>query len=127
MKQLLTYLTIALSLMVWLGTNAQAEPSSNQLTVSMSGDGYDIRDEDPFGFRMPAAPITCTIDFTALSIISNRISSVLSYELWDDTREEILASYSNDYDMVVYMSTLTGCYQLRLVTEECTYIGYINL
>ena len=76
---------------------------------------------------MPAAPIACTIDFTTLSITSNRVSSVLSYELWDDTREEILASYSNDYDMVVYMSTLTGYYQLRLVTEECTYTGYIGL
>lgn len=113
--------------MVWLGTNAQAEPSSNQLTVSMSGDGYDISDKDPFGWRMPAAPITCTIDFTTLSITSNRVQLILSYELMDETGEEIVATYPNDYDMVVYMSSLTGCYQLRLVTAESTYIGYIEL
>ena len=113
--------------MVWLGTNAQAEPSSNQLTVSMSGDGYDISDKDPFGFRMPAAPITCTIDFTTLSITSNRVQLILSYELRDETGEEIVATYPNDYDMVVYMSSLTGCYQLRLATAESTYIGYIEL
>ena len=52
---------------------------------------------------------------------------IISYELWDETGENIVAAYPDDYDMVVYMSSLTGCYQLRLVTAESTYIGYIEL
>ena len=70
---------------------------------------------------------TCVIDFSNFAIATERIPMIISYELWDETGENIVAVYPDDYDMVVYMSSLSGCYQLRLVTAESTYIGYIEL
>ena len=70
---------------------------------------------------------TCVIDFSNFAIATERIPMIISYELWDGTGEEIVVSYPNDYNMVTFMSSLSGCYQLRLVTEDSTYIGYIEL
>ena len=70
---------------------------------------------------------TCVIDFSNFAIATERIPMIISYELWDGTGEEIVVSYPNDYDIVTFMSSLSGCYQLRLVTEDSTYIGYIEL
>ena len=76
---------------------------------------------------MPAAPVICVIDFTNLSITSDRLPIVLSYEFWDETGDTMIISYPNDYDMVFFMSSQTGIYQLRLVSAETTYTGYIEL
>lgn len=126
MKKLLTYLIIALSLIVGLGTNLKAEQSSPQVIVSLTEE-KDIPEKNPWGYRKPTAPITCMIDFTDLSITSDRLPMVLSYELWDETGDYMIVSYSSDFHMVTFMISLTGCYQLRLETEENTYIGYIEL
>ena len=56
MKKLLTYLTIALSLIVGLGTNVRAEQSSPQVTVSLTEE-RDIQEQSPWGWRIPAVPI----------------------------------------------------------------------
>ena len=105
----------------------KAEQSSPQVIVSLSEEEDDIPEENPFGWRIPAPPTTCLVDFANLSITSDRLPIVLSYELWDEAGDIMLISYSNDYDMVTFMTSLTGGYQLRLVTEENTYIGYIEL
>ena len=85
MKKLLTYLTIALSLIIGFGINVKAKPSTHQLIISMTKDGYDIPEENPFGYRMPPVPISCTIDFTTLSITSYRVPEVTVYQLCDET------------------------------------------
>ena len=97
-----------------------------QVPVSLRGqeDYYEIPDR---GHRTSPTYETCVIDFTNLAIATERIPMIISYELWDETGENIVAAYPDDYDMVVYMSSLSGCYQLRLVTEDSTYIGYIEL
>lgn len=90
MKKLLTYLTIALSLIVGLGTNLKAEQSSPQIIVSLSQKEDDIPEKNPFGWRTPAPPTTCMVDFTKLSITADRIPLVLSYELWDETGDNMI-------------------------------------
>jgi len=127
MKKLHTYLMIALSLIMGFGITANAEISSNQLIVYLNSDDYDIPEESPKGWRAPSKPATCTIDFTTLSITSNRVSSVLSYELWDEEGETSIAAYPSDSELVQFMTGLDGVYQLRLVTDEYIYIGYIEL
>lgn len=127
MKKILIKLTIALSLIIGFGINAKAEPALPQVTVSLTEEGKDIPEESPWGYRKPVAPILCNIDFNALSITTVRIPRVLSYELWDENGEAIIASYSNDYDMVSFLSSMTGVYQLRLVSAESSYIGFIEL
>lgn len=127
MKTLLTYLTIALSLLIGFGINVKASNTSPQITVYITEEGKDIREESPWGYRKPTQPITCMIDFNSLSITCDRIPMVLSYELWNETGESMSISYYNDCDMVRYISSLTGgIYQLRLICTETIYIGYIE-
>ncbi|MDE5790135.1 MAG: hypothetical protein K2H96_02755 [Muribaculaceae bacterium] len=127
MKKLLTYVTIALILIIGLGINAKAQQDSSQVIVSLTEENKDIPIENPWGLRMPPAPTSCIVDFTNLSITSDRLPMVLSYELWDETGETMIILYSNDYDMVTFMASLSGCYQLKLISEDNTYIGYIEL
>lgn len=126
MKKLFTILMIALSLTMGSGLDVMAEPTSSQVTVSVTEEGKDIREESPWGYRKPSPPIRCTIDFNTLSITLDRIPIVLSYELWDEDGENMVISYSTDYDMVSYISSLSGVYRLRLVCAEKVYIGYIE-
>lgn len=78
------------------------------------------------GHRMPSYTM-CTVDFTTENIESNTQYAVTTYELWDEEGEVMLASYTSDNELVEYMSGISGPYQLRLVTEEYLYIGYIEL
>lgn len=76
--------------------------------------------------RMPAY-IPCTIDFAAGTIESGIESPILSYELWDEDGVDMLISFGSPQEFTHYVSTLTGSYQLRLVTEDYLYIGYLEL
>lgn len=127
MKKFSIYLVIALSLMMGFGFNVNAESSADQITVSLNKDDIDIREESPKGWRIPAAPILCTIDFRNSSITSGIPKPVLFYQLWDEEGETMLASYSTDSEMVAFMTQLIGVYQLRIVTEDSIYIGYTEL
>lgn len=85
-------------------------------------------DEEPDkGKRCPTFPTTCVIDFSSLEITFSEAHAVISYELWDEEGTTIIASYDNDHEMVMYLANLSGCYQLRLVTDTGAYIGYLYL
>ena len=84
-----------------------------------------LKDRPKKGNRMPAQKETCVIDFVNVSIRSTILNEIISYELWDETGEYIVMTYWDDADMVEFISTLTGCYQLRLVTVDTSYTGYI--
>lgn len=106
-------------------TTLAAEPLKS-VPLSMQDREPDKKVLPDKGHRMPAY-ISCTIDFAAGSIESSIASPILSYELWDEEGETILASYATDHELVDFMATLTGAYQLRLVTDEYLYIGYLEL
>ena len=97
------------------------------ISVSLAQSDNEYREKPEKGHRTSPTYETCVIDFSNFAIATERIPMIISYELWDGTGEEIVVSYPNDYDMVTFMSSLSGCYQLRLVTEDSTYIGYIEL
>ena len=99
----------------------------DEISISIKQFDNDYEEIPEKGHRTSPTYGTCVIDFSNFAIATERIPIIISYELWDGTGEEFVVSYPNDYDMVVYMSSLTGCYQLRLVTAESTYIGYIEL
>ena len=99
----------------------------DEISISIKQFDNDYDEKPEKGHRTSPTYETCVIDFTNLAIATERIPMIISYELWDETGENIVAAYPDDYDMVVYMSSLTGCYQLRLATAESTYIGYIEL
>lgn len=79
------------------------------------------------GRRTPARHIYCLIDFDVKGISIENDTEILSYELWNEEGESLIVAYPEDEQMVEFMSGLKGTYQLRLVTEECLYVGYVEL
>ena len=79
------------------------------------------------GHRMPTRPETCVVDFKSKMIQLSVSAEIVYYELWSDSGDSIVVTYVCDRDMVEYMCTLSGCYYLRLLTTDNTYIGYMEL
>lgn len=79
------------------------------------------------GHRMPSEKVVCVIDFTSGQIMVETSSPVISYELRDEEGETMIVGFSSDSDLVEFMTSLQGVYQIRLVTDEYLYIGYIEL
>lgn len=79
------------------------------------------------GFRMPVAPVTCTIDIENYRIVTSIPYAITTYELWDEEGNSQIVSYAYDYDFIQHITDTSGEFQLRLVTDEHTYIGYLEL
>ena len=69
----------------------------------------------------------CTIDFENHRIETSIPYDIIAYELWDEDGVDTIVSYPSDYDIVEFMSTVSGAFQLRLITVERTYVGYLDL
>lgn len=87
----------------------------------------DYPELPPVGPRMPSVSYTCTVDFSSYSIDATVPYDIITYQLWYGEGDTMLVSYPYDQDMVVFMSQITGTYQLRIETTDYTYIGYIDL
>lgn len=125
MKKLFVSLLSGICLtIVSTGALAAMEPINIGLSPS-----DEVKDpEHPSkGQRLPAAPVICTIDFENHRIVTSIPYEITAYELWDEEGNASIASYPTDYDLVEYMSGLSGVFQLRLVTSEYAYIGYLDL
>ncbi len=98
---------------------------TNVITLSES---KSLTHEKPAkGKRTPGKTETCIIDFNNATIHITITSDITCYELWDEEGESMLASYSTDSEMVLFMTQQTGIFQLRVVTTDSIYIGYIEL
>lgn len=85
-------------------------------------------DEEPDkGKRTAPAPVMCVIDFSALEIMFSETDAVICYELLYEEGTGLIASYTDESDMVKHLTGLSGTFQLRLVAETSTYIGYLLL
>ena len=123
MKKLI-FILIAVIVNVPLYTYSHAK---NTITIPITESDDDYTETPEKGLRMPQKPKMCVIDFETLTIQTSATDNLISYELCDETGDAMIASYHTDYEMVAYMSSQTGVFQLRLVTEGCTYTGYIEL
>ncbi len=106
--------------------NAAGRIATVTVMLAQQQNEPDKKTQPSKGHRMPAYTI-CTVDFTTGTIESNTRDAVATYELWDAEGECMLVSFVSDHELVGYMSGISGAYQLRLVTEEYIYIGYIEL
>lgn len=79
------------------------------------------------GNRMPSAPITCFVIFSDEKIEVSTTFPIISYQLWDEDGESLIAAYTSDSQLIQLMMGLNGAYQLRLEADEYTYIGKIEL
>lgn len=94
------------------------------MTYSVDDEGKDMPSK---GKRIPSAPITCMIDFENHRIETSIPYNITAYELWDDDGIDTIVSYTSDYDIVEFMTTVSGVFQLRLITVERNYVGYLEL
>lgn len=78
------------------------------------------------GRRTPARPIACTISEDEGITTNVVIEDIETYELWDIEGEECIAVYANDIDAASHLLSTPGEYQLRIITNEYSYIGYIT-
>lgn len=72
-------------------------------------------------------PLICVIDFTKGTVQTTLTSEVISYEIWDSAGTAPMAQCIEDSDFVVLLSSISGFYQLRFITDSHQYIGYIEL
>lgn len=79
------------------------------------------------GNRMPSVPITCFVYFSSNQIEVSTTIPIISYQLWDEEGESMIAAYTSDSQLVQLMTGLQGVYQLRLEADEYIYIGEIEL
>lgn len=93
------------------------------MTCSVDDEGKDVPSK---GMRIPSVPVVCTIDFEH-HLISAAPYEITTYELWDEDGHAPLVSYDSDYEFVEFISGLSGNYQLRLVTNQRIYVGYLDL
>ncbi len=104
---------------------AQAEDS---ISVPLSETDRPEEQKPPRkGNRMPSMKEVCVIDFSSKSISSSIGLEIVTYELWNEAGEYIVTSTFDDTDMVDFLSTIKGSYQLHIVTEYSVYFGYIEL
>lgn len=81
----------------------------------------------PIKPRIPSVKAECIISIPEQQITTDIPSEILSYELWDTDGETIEVAFSDEENMTQYLSGVVGEYQLRLVTDEYIYIGYLYL
>ena len=81
---------------------------------------------DNGGRRTPPMPIPCTVSETEGITADIDETDIIAYEIWDAEGTGCEASYGENSDAATYLLSIPGEYQLRIVTSEYTYIGYIT-
>lgn len=88
---------------------------------------HEYKDAPPKGKRMPSAPVYCIIDINGLSVTTSASEDMEYYEVYDAVGTVLLSSFNDETAFVDYLSELTGEYQIRLKSQNHSYIGNILL
>ena len=127
MKNIIKILFVGLLL---AATSTPAFSTEPEIVVSVSKEGEYMMPPKK-GHRVPGMQVFCVIDFISKNIkvsAQTGIShDVVSYELWDEYGEVLHTCYFNDYEMVEYMSNVSGTYKIRLIMQDDIYFGYVEL
>ena len=85
----------------------------------------ELKPDDPKGRRSLSRPVMCIItpDGIQSSIDS---TAIIAYELWDES-EICLISTSDEAEFIDTLYNLQGELTLRIITEDCTYIGFLSI
>lgn len=82
------------------------------------------------GQRTPSMPIAYTItEEGGLQIMSSSISTedIIEFEICDIESNDCIYSFSDEQTFIETLFTLSGEYQIRLITSDCELIGDITL
>lgn len=108
----------------------QASVSSResvQIPLTTQTIDKEYKDIPSKGKRNPPVPTYCIIDFSKNLIDTSVNEPIESYEIWDIDGNYIYASFSDEVTFVQYLAEKRGSYQIRLITIDYCYIGYIDI
>lgn len=79
--------------------------------------------------RIPPSPIECVIttDGIELMSVSESVSDVLSFEIWDAESEFCVASFSTESEFISVLFSMTGEFQVRFIFADYELVGYVKL
>lgn len=125
MKSIVTILFLFLSAMYM---NISATDSDEIfVTVTESDSEHEHKYSDDKGKRSLPNILLCVINFSNRTIDIATSSNIVRYEIWDNSDEMLMNSFYNDTETVEYLAEISGCYQIRIITESHIYVGIINL
>lgn len=127
MKRLLQLLILFLCPLFYSEVRADDYCITVDLTQQESNDDPYKQPSPSKGHRSLPLPIVCVIDFTKGTVQTTLTSEVISYEIWDSAGAAPMAQCIENSDFVVLLSSISGSYQLRFITDSHQYIGYIEL
>lgn len=78
------------------------------------------------GKRCPSVKYYFSINLEDYAVETDIPDTIILYEIMDEDGSTLLAS-SLSSEVAMYLSSVDGVFQLRLVTADNTYIGYIEL
>lgn len=81
---------------------------------------------DNGGRRTPPMPVPCTVSEAEGITAAIDEADIIAYEIWDAEGAACVASYVEGADAATHLLSTPGEYQLRIVTSEYSYIGYIT-
>lgn len=81
---------------------------------------------NPVGRRSNRRPLTGEITSSGVSIPGVEISDIISFEIYDQS-SICLGIYSDEMDFVNALFSLSGEYEIVLVTENTTLVGIVEV
>lgn len=123
---------MAAILLLCISLPSYAEPDrtlsvSMTKTVTLPKEGPEYPEKNDRGRRQPSMQTECTIDSASgVQFVYGETPEFVSYEILDVTGT-IAAAFGDAVSFIETLFTLTGEYQLRLVTDENEYVGWVML
>lgn len=129
--KILKFMMVAI-MMLWLALPSQAV-ADQSVTVSMTKsttnkkEGPEYPEKNDRGRRQPAMPIVCVIDATSgITFTDAETPEFVIYEICDNSGMTF-ASFADEESFISTLFSLSGEYQLRLVSDDYIYQGWIML
>ncbi len=93
----------------------------------VSGNGYISEEDDLPGHRVPVRNIQCTVDpVSGVQFVGMEKPDILSFEVYD-LSGACVAVFGDEAAFLEYLFARSGEYQIRLITADWAYVGYIGL
>lgn len=80
---------------------------------------------DREGNRIPPRPFICTISESSGIQSDINKEDISSYEIWSESYEICIASYTSEDDFIYHIFSIPGAYEIRLISDDYVFVGYI--
>lgn len=129
MRKILAFVMMSLS---FFCMHIHATMEGSYLVPLLQEDYEDCGDDEfndlpPQHRRTPPVKETCTLDFSRQQILTTVSDVIISYEVWTEDGILQMGAFDNDADVVMFLNGIFGFYQIRLLTEEHIFVGYVEL